>query len=436
MTSATLALLIGAAILAQVALVGLFGWHRQQARFRALGRIGAEAGTSAAPALGAVGATGPAVVPVRQAIPGSDPSPAWTGYREFQVQRRVMEDAPGTVCSLYLTPVDGQPLPSFRPGQYLTFRFEVPDPAGGVAKSLVRCYSLSERPRTEYYRVSVKRVPPPPGRPGCPPGAASNHVHDRLTVGARVWAKAPAGHFYLDEDDALPVVLVAGGIGLTPLLCILNTLVHRADPREVWLFYGVRNGAEHVMKEHLETLAAGHPGLQLQICYADPRAEDIPGVDYHHRGHVDLDLLRRTLRFGRHAFYVCGPPPMMEALVPALEGEGVPGPDIHYESFGPASLTRPAPPPRETLAAQPMAVQFRRSGKTVAWDGTAGSLLELAEDQGVRVDSGCRAGSCGSCETRIEHGEVTYSQQPDADVRLGHCLLCIATPKGDLTLDL
>ena len=145
---------------------------------------------------------------------------------------------------------------------------------------------------------------------------------------------------------------------------------------------------------------------------------------------MDIQLLQRTLARGRYEYYVCGPTAMMESLVFALAAQRVPPMDLHYESFGPASLhPRPAGVPVAALA-----VRFSRSGKTVAWDGAAVFLLELAEGQGIPVESGCRAGSCGACETRIESGEVTYSQSPDVELKPNHCLLCISTPKTAVTL--
>lgn len=426
MSNANLVLLITTAILAQVAVLGLFGWRRQRAQLRVLERQGEGV---------AVGAARMVDAPARDQDLDPAPAPAWPGHREFVVRRRVIEDGNGAVCSFYLSPADGQPLPTYRPGQYLTFKLEVPDPAGGPPKTLVRCYSLSDRPRADYYRVSIKRVPPPPGRPDLPPGVVSNHFHDQLKEGARVWARAPSGHFHLTEDSILPVVLIGGGIGITPLLSILNTMSDRADPREVWLFYGVRNGAEQMMRGYLKTLSAGQPGFHLHCCYSAPDADDLLGRDYQQQGHVDLPLLQRTLGFGRHEFYVCGPPAMMESLVPALEAQGLPAADIHYESFGPASLNK-RPVPLSPTRANAISVRFSRSGKTVPWDGSAASLLDLAEGQGITVDSGCRAGSCGTCETRIESGAVAYSQTPDADLKPGHCLLCISAPTADLTLAL
>jgi len=298
---------------------------------------------------------------------------------------------------------------------------------------VVRCYSLSERPRPDYYRVSIKRVPPPPDRPEAPPGLSSNFFHDHVQTGNTLMVKAPSGHFHLVEDSSLSVVLIAGGIGITPMLSILNTLLEGGSRREIWLYYGVRNAAEQIMKEYLRELERLHDNFHLHLCCSNPDEGDVAGVDYRHQGRIDIPLLRATLKLMRYQFYVCGPRPMMESLVPGLEEWGVDGGDIHYESFGPASLSNrggtKAPSDRAVT------VTFGKSGTRVPWNPDVGSLLELAESHGIEVESGCRAGSCGSCRTRVETGEIEYSQQPDAEVEPGHCLLCISAPKNDLTLN-
>ncbi len=441
MSTATLAFLIGALILTQVGAALFLGIYRRQAQLLTPGGKGLGAEPKAASPRRAD--TGPADSTAETAAtPAARTPAAWSGNRDFVVLRRVVEDSAGSVCSFYLTPSDGQPLPAYKPGQYLTFNLEIPDPAGGPPRSLVRCYSLSDRPRQDVYRISVKRVPAPPGRPDLPPGAVSNYLHDHIGEGTRLAVRAPAGHFHAIEEGELPIVLIAGGIGITPLLAILNTLAHWSDPREVWLFYGVRDGSEHIMKNHLDALRVGHPQLHLHVCYAQPRPGDELGRDYLHTGYLDIRLLRETLPFGRYEFYLCGPPAMMESLVPALEDQGVAPEHIHYESFGPASLTRQRAPALAATMGVPIAadraiaVRFARSGKTVSWDPQAGSLLALAEDQGIAVESGCRAGSCGCCQTAVQSGEVDYMQTPDADIAPGHCLLCIGRPATDLTLDL
>ena len=136
------------------------------------------------------------------------------------------------------------------------------------------------------------------------------------------------------------------------------------------------------------------------------------GVDYHHRGWIDLQLLRATLKLMRYQFYVCGPRQMMETLVPALAEWGVASDDIYYESFGPASLIKHENATRQVTTAETTAqaftVTFSKSGKSIPWDPAADSLLEFAEANGIEVESGCRAGSCGSCQTGLPAGEVDY----------------------------
>jgi len=424
MTTGSLALIIVVAILAQVVIVALVGLYRRKRQFRD------QEPRAGQPQPAAVARPDAPTISVRP----SAADRAWNGFKEFVVQRRVIEDGMASVCSFYLVPADDKPLPSFRPGQYLTFKLPIGDPGTGQTKTVVRCYSLSDSARPDYYRVSIKRVPPPPDKPGVPPGLSSNYFHDHVKEGSRLLVKAPSGHFHLMEPESLPIVLVGGGIGITPMLSIINTVLASGSLRQVWLYYGVRNSTEHVMKEHLRALAAAHPNFHLHVCYSKPGAADVEGVDYEHRGHVDLPLLRSTLRLARHQFYVCGPKPMMETLLPALQEWGVDSSDIFYESFGPATLVQHEKSAPEAVTAQPITVTFSKSGKRIPWDASADSLLELAESNGVEVQSGCRAGSCGNCQTRVDTGEVEYNQQADADVEPGHCLLCITIPKGDLTL--
>jgi uncharacterized protein len=364
---------------------------------------------------------------------------AWTGWREFRVVRRAFEDAAQSQCSFYLQPVDGQPLPPFKPGQFLTFALEVtPGSTGGssaTARPITRCYSLSDRPDPARYRVTIKRVPAPPDHPGYAPGLSSNHFHGHVQAGDILRVKAPAGHFHLDPDPSVPAVLIGGGIGITPMMSMLLWCIAEQPQREVHLYYGLRNSREHAYKPVLEEIAASHPALKLNVVYSRPHASDLQGRDYQHEGHVDVGLLRRTLPHRRHQFYVCGPPAMMQSLVPALAEWGVPVGDIHYEAFGPASVKLPRAAEAAMPAAAGVEVKFQRSGRTLTWDGQDASLLDFAEKHGIAVESGCRSGGCGSCETRVLEGAVQYLHVPDHDVASGHCLLCVGRPAATLVLE-
>jgi ferredoxin-NADP reductase len=409
MTTTTLALLIALALLAQLA-AALAVWHRRRRVEYAKSLVTQGTGRSTVVDLPADRSDGP----------------AWKGFKPFRVVRRVYENGAGDICSFYLAPTESMTLPDFKPGQFLTFQFELPAANGGVQR-VMRCYSLSDRPQPEAYRISVKREPE---------GLVSNHLHDQVQEGDTLMVKAPSGHFHLLEEPPLPLVLIAGGIGITPMLSMLLSLLNRDSEREIWLFYGVRNGREVIMHDQLLALADYYPRFHLHLCYSRPHESDRLGIDYQHAGRVDIPLLQSALKLTRYQFYICGPGAMMESIVPGLEAIGIAPEDIHYEAFGPASVKRSG----EQVVAKAKEtkdswqVKFSRSGRSVEWNGRHDSLLQMAEAEGVDVDSGCRAGSCGGCQSRVEKGEVEYLQEPIADVQPGHCLLCISRPKSDLEL--
>ena len=367
---------------------------------------------------------------------------AWAGYRSFRVERKVLEDTTQQVCSFHLVPEDGKPLPPFLPGQFLTFQLDTPTPLGGT-QSVIRCYSLSDAPQSDRYRISVKRAPAPVGS-SVAAGVSSNYFHDHVEVGSQLQVRAPAGHFHIDRSDA-PVVLIGGGIGITPMLSMLNWCLSAQPGREVWLFYGVRNRSELVMQTQLKNLAAQHPNFHLHLCMSNPHADDLnihpSGPGNHHHSRVDVALLRRLLPLKPYHYYICGPTPMLQSLVPALEDWGVPDGRIHFEAFGPASVPRKnaAPASRTSTLGDDKSgavlVTFAKSGKQETWMPVMGSLLEFAESHGIVVSSGCRAGGCGSCQTSIQAGEVAYTQAPDFDPEPGSCLLCVCTPKTAVTLE-
>jgi hypothetical protein len=381
-------------------------------------------------------ATDLAISPVdleQEKTPTAVPSSGWTGLKSFRVDRKVLEDANQTICSLYLVPEDHLPLPPFRPGQFLTFSLVIPV-AGGGTEQIIRCYSLSDAPAPDHYRISVKRVPAPSGK-DVAHGRSSNYLHDQIAEGSVLRVRAPAGHFHIDRSDA-PVVLIAGGIGITPMLSMLNWCLTAQPDREVWLFYGSRNSRELVMLPHLEAQMAAHPNFHLRLCFSGPLPGDLTGDPSRVRGRVDVAQLRMQLPLKPYHFYICGPTPMLESLVPALEDWGVPDSHIHFEAFGPASIKRRniASMPAQ-VATSDITVTFARSGKQLSWQPAHGSLLEFAEANGVTVASGCRAGGCGTCQTTIRAGEVAYRQSPDYDPEPGTCLMCVCSPKTSVTLE-
>lgn len=353
----------------------------------------------------------------------------WAGSRKFVVQRKEAEDPNGDICSFYLEAHDGKPIPAFEPGQFLTFHMRIP----GQSDPVVRCYSLSDSPNKDYYRVSIKRVPPPRNAPDAPAGLVSNHFHDNVKEGDILDVGNPAGAFYLDMANERPVVLIGGGVGLTPVMSMVNAIIESGSSRETWFFYGVRNKAEHAMKEHLEGLARGHDHIHLQICYSNPTDDCVEGADYQYAERVGVELFKRVLPSNNYDYYMCGPPPMMDSIVEGLNEWGVPKSSVNLEAFGPAAGTKNAK--KLNPDATGPAVAFNRSGKTANWDEGAGDLWNFAKAAGVDIASGCLKGSCGTCITAIISGEVEYDSPPDFECEDGSCLVCCCKPKGEIKLD-
>jgi ferredoxin-NADP reductase len=363
-----------------------------------------------------------------QAARASKAIPDWTGWRPFRVAAIV--DEAHDVKSFYFTPVDGLPLARFAPGQYLTFRL----PASDAAKPVVRCYSLSDRPREDYYRSTLKRLSAPPERPELPAGRGSSFFHDRVQVGDVLAVRAPAGTFLIDALASEPIVLIGAGIGITPLVSMLEAIIHTGKRRELYAIFGFRNGREHPFKERLTRLAETFPQLQIHISYSAPRPEDVQYKDYSHRGRVTIERVRAVLPSSNYRFYVCGPGPMMKSLVPALRDWGVPKSHVHFEAFGPASV-KSACARSVAQVATACEVRFERSNRALQWDGAFGSLLELGEAAGIAMPSGCRAGSCGECMMVVRGGSTTSIKKPGITVPAGHCLTCISIPQCNIALD-
>lgn len=391
--------------------------------------------------------------------------PGWYGFRKFRIDRKVRETE--NVVSLHLKPYDGQLLPGYLPGQHLTFRFQIP----GRPRPVIRCYSLSEAPgQSDYYRVTIKRLESPSGAPETPEGVVSCFVHDKLNEGDIVDLRAPNGHFTLDMTEQRPIALIAGGIGLTPLLSMINAVAVGPGARETWLFYGVRNRTDHVMRDHLRKLAETHENLHVVVCYSQPSGDCVEGQDYDHEGWIDTEMIRDYLPDPSFQFFVCGPSYFQESITKGLSYWGITEGDIHFETFGRRKSSQALSGPeiskviRAALAANQnqapfdrgdfpvvpgdgaspvrsrsedsVRVVFARSGKVGHWSPGDATILDLAEAIGIPLESGCRAGQCGTCATPIKSGEVSYLVKPASETSAQSCLTCVAIPKGGgLVLD-
>ena len=236
-----------------------------------------------------------------------------------------------------------------------------------------------------------------------------------------------------------PVVLLSGGVGLTPMIAMLNDLTERAPGRTIWFIHGTRNGGEHAMGAHVRCLVRENDNVHAYICYSEPHAVDIKGKDYDRHGWVEIDLLKKILPFDDFDFYICGPPPFMKSIYSGLCLLNVSEARIHYEFFGPASILRDtstnksqARKNQETVDAN---VTFARSGVTAKWDTSSSSLLDFAEAQGLQLPFSCRSGICQTCACPLVEGEVEYIEEPLDEPEQGQVLICSSKPLSNIVLD-
>ncbi|OOF91437.1 hypothetical protein ASPCADRAFT_400189 [Aspergillus carbonarius ITEM 5010] len=267
-------------------------------------------------------------------------SEGWTEFREFRIAKKVPESS--EITSFYLEPVDGKPLPSFRPGQYISVQLFVPQ----LNHPQARQYSLSDKPRPEYYRISVKKEAGLKAtEPGAEahPGLVSNILHDLKKEGDIIKVSHPYGDFFLsdaEKESSSPIVLLAAGVGLTPLTSILNTVLETeaVTQRKISFVHGARTSGARAFKPQIRELVTKVPNLQAFFFTSHPDAEDKQGEDYDFAGRLDLSKLdAKTALFLDDAttqYYVCGPESFMVDVRVKLTAAGVAADRIKMELFG------------------------------------------------------------------------------------------------------
>ncbi|MEQ1956723.1 MOSC and FAD-binding oxidoreductase domain-containing protein [Mesorhizobium sp. CN2-181] len=361
--------------------------------------------------------------------PASGPPPAWSGFRQLKVARRIRES--DAVVSLILEPTDESHLQTALPGQFVVLRIGVlPN-----APSVMRSYSLSGKPGDRCYRVSVKQELH---------GEASTFLDNRVQAGDLLDVSAPRGNFVLTSDNR-PIVLLSAGVGVTPVMAMLHALAARMSTQDVWWFHGARNGREHhpfaqEASDLLRALSHSH----THIRYSTPDRRDRLGVDFDAVGRLDI-LALKSLNVSRDAdFYICGPSAFMSDISAGLAAWGVASARIHMELFGPESSNTPgiaetshkSPHPPATLSSEGPLVSFARSGLNVRWNSQFQSLLELAEACDVPTRWSCRVGVCHNCETGLISGRVLYDPEPIDPPASANALICCSRPNGDIVLDI
>jgi ferredoxin-NADP reductase/predicted pyridoxine 5'-phosphate oxidase superfamily flavin-nucleotide-binding protein len=353
-------------------------------------------------------------------------------WRTFRVSKIV--DESDSIRSFHLEPADGAGIVPHKAGQHLPIRVTLP----GDAKPVIRTYTLSVAPSDGLYRISVKRD-----------GRVSAHLHDTLRVGDVIEARAPAGDFTIDALERRPAVLMAAGVGITPMLAMLRHVVYeglrKRRVRPVWMIVSSHSLASRAFAQEIDALEQSAGGAVNVIRVLSDTNGARLGRDYDASGRIDIDLLTSRLPFNDYDFYLCGPGTFMQSIYDGLRALNVSDGRIHAEAFGPSALKRTADrgadvKPMRPAATEPVKIEFLKSGTSAQWKPGSGTLLELAEASGLSPEFNCRGGTCGTCRTRIAQGAVSYESEPAFHVGDDEALICCAVPAADgggkLELDL
>jgi ferredoxin-NADP reductase len=303
-----------------------------------------------------------------------------------------------------------------RAGQFLTFSFLFD------GKKETRCYSICSSPaRTGYVEITPKRVKD---------GRVSVYLNDRATLGMTVEASGPFGQFHLDPDDR-QIVLLAAGSGITPMMAMLRYMDDLCLEVQVTLLYCVRTATDIFFRHELEELRSRLTNFRYQVLLSQP-TPDWTGA----RGHVNREFIGNAVPDVKAPkYFLCGPPPYMDAARAILKELGVEPERIRQETFGGRGEIPGASPSRSDGSS--FTVEFAKSGK-VGTVGAGQTLLEAAAAAGVNIPSACRQGQCGTCKTRLLSGPVRMSadQGLDPDSRKGGFILtCVGRAEGDVKLE-
>lgn len=250
----------------------------------------------------------------------------WFGFRHFVVDRKVKES--DVITSFYLKPEDGGPIASYQPGQFISVRLALP----GETYTQIRQYSLSDAPEKGYYRISVKRENTDPTKPE---GKISVYLHEQVEEGDILPVSVPSGNFVLNDEQIRPAVFISGGVGLTPLMSMLNTVAEKNPDRDVTFIQAAQNGNVHAMRKEVAELEKAYNNVKSFTCYDSPTEQDRKEQRFDKEGFVDLNWLQSILPGKEADFYFCGPVGFLNAIHRTLRQWGVDKERIHFEFFGP-----------------------------------------------------------------------------------------------------
>lgn len=252
----------------------------------------------------------------------------WEGFSNFRVTKKEKES--DNVTSFYMAPADGSAVPSFKPGQYITVR--VPTPCG---HSTMRNYSLSDKPGQDCFRISVKREAG--AKADTPKGFVSNFLHDQVEAGSVIEVGPPCGEFFLDVEAKhdRPLVLLAAGIGITPIMSIAKAALETMPDRRVVLVHACLHEGVQAFRGALDDLAKKHANLAVRHCYSEDAPQGVSRRPDAISGMINADVIESAIPERNADYYFCGPKPFMVGMYHQLLEWGIPPAQVHFEFFGP-----------------------------------------------------------------------------------------------------
>jgi ferredoxin-NADP reductase len=339
----------------------------------------AVAGTGAGPAT---------AVPSTLAPPRAGP---WSGLLRVA---RIFEETPD-VKTFRLIAAGVGPLPfRYLPGQFLSLTVRPND------KPVRRSYTIASSPtQRDYVEITVKRIEQ---------GVVSGHLHDQVKEGDQLEVAAPFGTFTFTGKEADNIVLIGGGVGITPLMSIVRYLTDHGWPGGIFLLYSCRTSRDFLFREELQYLQRRYANLHVVATMTRAAGTEWMGPT----GRLTKELLAQSVpNLASQRIHLCGPPSMMDAFQGLLAELGVPKEQVKTESF---TLARGKPEPeRHVLETKPSVtatVTFAKSGKSAPLPPDQ-TVLEVAEGIGVEIPNVCRMGVCGVCKTTLLSGSVTMAVQ-------------------------
>lgn len=322
----------------------------------------------------------------------------WTGQLRIA---QIFQETENVKTFRLMNPLGG-PLPfSYLPGQFLTITV----PING--KPVKRSYTLASSPtQHEFAEITVKHQEP---------GEVSAFLHRRVQPGDLVEFSGPTGSFIFTGRECKCILLIGGGVGITPLMSVIRYLSDRSWPGDIYLLYSIGRPQEFIFREELEYLQRRHPNVRVIVTVSHSEGSDWKGPT----GRITKEFITQSIPdLASRYVHICGPVPMMETVKKMLGELGVPPVRIKTEAFGPA-LGKPEPtrasatiPARTTTEQQTGArtpsVNFARSDKSASLPPDK-TILDVADEIGVPIDNSCRVGTCGTCRVKLLSGQVTMA---------------------------